>query len=123
MGAGRPVTVLVVEDERLVRLAIRHYLEKRGYRVLEAGECGEALCRMGEHDVDLVLTDITLPGRSGRELAQEITSNHPTVRVLFMSAHPRETLRRSGQVPSDSTTLQKPFTEAALVDTVRAMLA
>jgi DNA-binding response OmpR family regulator len=122
MRAHRQDTVLVVEDEALIRLAVRHYLEKGGFRVLEAANREEALSCIDERKVDLLLTDVVLSGDDGSQLAREITARQPNVRVLFMSAHPPEALRSMHRVDADSPTLQKPFTEVELIRRVRDLL-
>lgn len=119
----RPVgeTVLVVEDEPLVRLGIRHYLERHGYHVLEAAHDEEVRRILDEYGgpIDVVLTDMVLPGKSGPEIAEQVRASRSNVRVIYVSAHPNEVLVSDGRLSPNTLTLQKPFTERALVTRVR----
>lgn len=116
--------VLIVEDEPLVRLAVRGYLEPSGYRVLEACDAAEAslIFQRTESPIELLITDAMLPGVSGRQVAEELAALRPSLRVLFMSAHPAETLYEMGRVPEGALTLQKPFTQPELMQMLRAVL-
>ncbi|MCA9689704.1 MAG: PAS domain S-box protein [Myxococcales bacterium] len=111
--------VLVVEDEKLVRLTVRHYLEKAGYQVLEAGDGERAMMTANQEAFDVLLTDMTLPGISGQELASALTARLPTLPVIFMTAHEPEDLRASGRLPEQSVALKKPFDESELVEAIR----
>jgi two-component system, cell cycle sensor histidine kinase and response regulator CckA len=118
-------TVLVVEDERLVRLAVRAYLEDAGFRVLEA-ETPERALELVEKDggaaeghVDLLLTDVRLPGMGGDALARAILAKRPRLPVLFMSAYPPAELRDQGLLPVGAHAVQKPVSAEALVAAVR----
>ncbi len=119
----RPVgeTVLIVEDEPLVRLAMRHYLERHGYHVLEAADDGDVGRILDEYGgpIDVVLTDMVLPGKSGPEIAEQVRANRPNARVIYTSAHPNEVLVSDGRLSANTPTLQKPFSERALVTRVR----
>ena len=124
----RPTTgnqrILLVEDERLVRLTVRHYLEALGYRVVEAGEPNEALGRLERSaaDFDLLLTDVVMPGFGGKELAHRARSIRPGIRVLLMSAHPREELLARGSLSKDDDLLGKPFSQGELARAIRRVL-
>lgn len=113
---AEPETVLVVEDERLVLLTTEHYLRKAGYRPLTASTPADALelARSHEGPLDILLTDVSLPVMGGQELAQRIQKLHPSVRLLFMSAFPREKLTQEGWVDADAETIEKPFSEEQL---------
>lgn len=115
-------TVLVVDDQRLVRMTIRYYLEEHGFRVLEAGSRDEARSHIGATPVDVLLTDIVLPGTDGQGLARELRQRAPDLRVLYMSAHPTDVLRSSGRLAPGDAALEKPFTASALVENLRAVL-
>jgi PAS domain S-box-containing protein len=116
-------TVLLVEDEVLVRQSVRHYLTRWGYRVLEAGDAEEALELIRTRpDIDLLLTDMVLPRASGSELARTAAGLRPQLPVLFMSAHPKIKLVRERSLDADAPALQKPFTEDTLVAKVREVL-
>ncbi|PRQ10105.1 Blue-light-activated protein [Enhygromyxa salina] len=120
---GGDETVLVVEDEALVRQTVRNYLERWGYRVLEAGDGAEALDLLrARPDIDLLVTDMVLPRSSGSELVREAAGLRPQLRVLFMSAYPKVKLIRERQLDREAPTLQKPFTEDTLLTKVREVL-
>jgi CheY-like chemotaxis protein len=117
-------TILVVEDEATVRLATRLYLEAAGYRVLEAATGRQAveLLTIGDPRVDLLLTDVGLPGFSGAGLAaraRELTENLP---IVFMSAHPAGWLIDNGRLAPGERSLQKPFTKADLIEKIAEAL-
>jgi PAS domain S-box-containing protein len=121
---GGSETILLVEDERLVRLAIRHYLERNGYRVLEA-RCGpEAIecCQRYPAQIDLLLADVVLPSMSGPHTARLVEELRPGIKVLHISAHEPEWLEDQLQLDSGTETLQKPFDEANLLMRVREVL-
>jgi PAS domain S-box-containing protein len=124
LSVGQPVaTVLVVEDDRAVRVHARRHLEDAGYAVLEAADVEEALRLCSARgSIDLVLADVVLPGPSGPALAAGVARLRPQVRLLFMSGYGDETLRLRGVDPSQPL-LAKPFTAETLVSAVRASLA
>jgi two-component system cell cycle sensor histidine kinase/response regulator CckA len=110
-------TVLVVEDEPQVRRMAARALAEVGHRVLEAADGREAitvLSRAGQ-GVDLVLTDVAMPGMSGRELADRLHIARPDVRVIFMSGYADDEIVRRGLLGPDQPFIQKPFTPATLV--------
>jgi PAS domain S-box-containing protein len=117
-------TVLVVEDDDLVRAAIRHYLQAAGMVVEEASDGAQALarCRDLDRPIDLVVTDIALRHVSGDAIARELESLRPQVGVLFISAHSTEELRRAGRLPEGTRSLQKPFDALMLLAGVRKAL-
>ncbi len=117
-------TVLVVEDQRLVRMTIRDYLERWGYRVLEAGDSDQGLQIGRKHirEIALLITDIVLPGITGSELAHRLVTKNPELPVIFMSAHPRGLLVEERRLPASATLLQKPFSEMELLSRIRDVL-
>jgi PAS domain S-box-containing protein len=116
-------TVLLVEDEDPVRALAREVLEKNGYRVLEAQDATAALAlRSTTGDIDLLVTDMVMPGPSGRELAERLTEMQPGLRVLFISGYTGDGISRSGQLGPGTSFLQKPFTPDTLVRKVREVL-
>jgi signal transduction histidine kinase/CheY-like chemotaxis protein len=120
-SGGRGETVLVVEDEEAVRRAVRRVLERAGYAVLEAAEGPGAVEAYRDVPVDLLLTDVVMPGGiSGPELAEAFRSSHPGVRVLFMSGYSSEAVR--ARALADGVVVEKPFTEAVLLQKVREAL-
>lgn len=122
---GGDETILVVEDERLVRASIRHLLESLGYRVLEAAGPEEALglCEKEGEGIDLLLTDIVMPGLSGGELARRLQARFPGLRALFMSAFSGRRLVEEGRLEAGQPTLEKPFTQEELAAKVREVLS
>jgi len=117
-------TILLVEDDTGVRDLVRHELLKTGYQVLEAKNGVEACLtatQQGYH-VDLLLTDVVMPGMNGRELAQHLCVIKPNLRVLFMSGYLDDISVNRGMNPHRTTFLQKPFTPAVLLRTIRALL-
>jgi PAS domain S-box-containing protein len=117
-------TVLLTEDEEQVRQMIRIILEMGGYRVLEAPGGAEALALYEQHEgqIDLIMTDVVMPGMSGRELAQSLETLHPGIRVLYMSGYTDDAIVRHGLLDQEITFLQKPFTPEALMRKVREVL-
>ena len=117
-------TVLVVEDEHPIRLLVRRFLEARGYRVLEAGSGPEAMRIAREHSgvIHLMVTDVEMPRMSGREVAFQLASERPDMKVLYMSGHTEDTIVDHGIVEQGLAFLSKPFTQEGLLDRVRALL-
>jgi CheY-like chemotaxis protein len=117
-------TILVVEDEDMVRSLSREVLESCGYTVLEAKNGIEALevCESKDKKIDLLITDIVMPQMGGRELAEKLAESHPHIRVLFTSGYTDDAIVRHGLINDDSKFIQKPFTLDALARAVREML-
>ena len=117
--------VLLVEDDVLVRAAARHILRKLGHRVVEAANAEAALTACDRHggSLDLLLTDMIMPGMDGGRLALEIRTRYPQIRVIIMSAHPEEVLLEQGRIVPGQITIEKPFDEAALAACVRRAFA
>lgn len=117
-------TVLVVEDEGQVRTLECGILEANGYHVLAASHGGEALriCQDYPGTIHLLVTDLILPQLNGRELARQVVPIRPSMKVLYVSGYPDETLVTAGVVRSKVTFLQKPFASDALLRSVRNVL-
>jgi CheY-like chemotaxis protein len=117
-------TVLLVEDEAPVREFVRRTLEHAGYKVLEAGNPNEALQTLERiaGRVDLVLTDVVMPGMSGRMMAERLNSRYPRLRILFMSGNAEivDLLTRARDV--GGVMLSKPFTPTLLIERVSEAL-
>jgi PAS domain S-box-containing protein len=117
-------TILLVEDEPEVRKLTREMLVRLGYRVLEARDGAQALEVWRERcdSVDLLLTDVIMPHKSGRELAEELTGLRPGLKVLYMSGYTDEVIARHGIGQDDAALLPKPFSPEALGLKVRSIL-
>jgi two-component system cell cycle sensor histidine kinase/response regulator CckA len=117
-------TILVVDDEDPIRLVISKVLSKAGHRVLEAEHGAEALRVTAAHDgrIDLIITDLYMPGMRGTEIAEQIRESHPETRVLYMSGFEDEDIQRSG-VHAGASFLPKPFTLDQLSAAVAEALA
>jgi two-component system, cell cycle sensor histidine kinase and response regulator CckA len=117
-------TVLLAEDEDAVRRLSQRALETEGYTVLAAANAREALSRIEHHGgpVHLLLTDVVMPGMSGPELAQRVTTLRPGTRLLYISGYPGESLVQRGGIAEGAPFLQKPFTPEELVRKVREVL-
>ncbi len=118
-------TVLVVEDEAMIRSNVRECLQQLGYQVLEAesGEIALKLCEEHRGKVDLVLTDLVMPAMGGHELAGELAERHPEVKMLFMSGYTEDTAARRDILLRGSAFLQKPFSVGDLSNAVQQALA
>jgi two-component system cell cycle sensor histidine kinase/response regulator CckA len=116
-------TILVVEDEPSVRSLVARVLRRQGYNVYEASAASGALELLKDSPhIDLLLTDVVLPGMGGPELAEAVEQVAPQVKVLFMSGYTRDAAILSGRVGPGVTLLEKPFTPDALARQVREVL-
>jgi two-component system cell cycle sensor histidine kinase/response regulator CckA len=121
---GGNETVLLAEDEEAVRRLAAMALERNGYRVIAAPDGLAALDMAAAHDgrIDLLLTDVIMPGLNGRELATRFATIHPEARVLFMSGYAGDTLSAQGVLDSSVAFLAKPFVPTELARKVRETL-
>jgi PAS domain S-box-containing protein len=117
-------TILLVEDEVNLRQLARQYLETQGYKILEADDGAAALQITAGHQgpIDLLLTDVVMPGMNGRELARRVSVQRPDVRVLYMSGYTENAIGHNGMIDAGINLLQKPFSLPALKDKVREVL-
>ncbi len=117
-------TVLLVEDEAVVRRLAGKILERQGYRVLTANDTQDAyeMARAFEEPIDLMLSDVIMPGLNGRQLYEKIKPLRPHMRVLFMSGYTEDAIARHGVLDKEFSFLQKPFTMAGLARKVREVL-
>ena len=117
-------TILLVEDETHLRQLARQYLETQGYKVLEAEDGAAALQTVDGYKgtIDLLLTDVIMPGMNGRELATRVNALLPDVRVLYMSGYAENAVGTDGTLDAGINLLQKPFSLPALKDRVREVL-
>jgi PAS domain S-box-containing protein len=117
-------TILLVEDETNLRRLARQYLETQGYKILEAEDGAAALQIVDGYKgtIDLLLTDVIMPGMNGRELAAHVVKLLPEVRVLYMSGYTENAVGLDGTLDAGINLLQKPFSLPALKDRVRELL-
>jgi len=117
-------TILVVEDEKTLREVTVALLQGAGYRVLEAKDPEEALRIITDSDppIDLLLTDVVMPGRSGADLATEGRKRRPRLRSVFMSGYTGDLVQRQGVEIDESSFLEKPFTKRSLLTKVYSVL-
>lgn len=122
--SGGTETVLLVEDEDVVRRLAKDILEGAGYKVLSANGGMEAagLCAAGQKEIDLLLTDVVMPETSGKEVAERVSKLVPGIKVLFMSGYTDEAIVHHGVLDSNVEFIQKPFTPVALAKKVRQVL-
>ena len=115
------LTIMVVDDEKAVRQVVRRTLQRLGHRVLEADSGKAALATVAAHEgsLDMVLTDVMMPGMSGRELAAQLADAYPRLRVIFMSGYAELEVHQDGTSTSRNAFLQKPFSVAEIESTVR----
>jgi two-component system, cell cycle sensor histidine kinase and response regulator CckA len=120
---GGQETILLVEDEAMLRTLTRNVLELLGYTVLEAATGPEACAVSDQHsgDIDLLLTDVVMPGMNGAALAQRLTESRPALRVLYMSGYTGQGVGQ-GVLPEQCHFIPKPFTREDLARKVRETL-
>jgi PAS domain S-box-containing protein len=117
-------TILLVEDEVTLRRLASQYLEMQGYKILEAQDGAAALQIVSGHQgpIDLLLTDVIMPGMNGRQLARHVAAQLPDIRVLYMSGYAENAISHNGMLDAGINLLQKPFGLPALKDKVREIL-
>jgi signal transduction histidine kinase/ActR/RegA family two-component response regulator len=122
--AGGCETVLLVEDEESVRELVRVTLVSRGYKVIEAenGECGLRVAEAFKEKIDILITDVVMPGIGGRELAKKLVSLRPGISVLYLSGYTEDAVVAPGALGPGTAFLQKPFTLQNLAKKVREVL-
>src|SRR4029079_16700849 len=117
-------TVLLVEDEAGVRDLARRMLELAGYSVLDAssGQDAEAIFDQHRGAIDLLVTDVVMPGMSGPDLFRRLTVAQPALKVVYISGHATEAMARQLKANRGQPHVQKPFTSGQLVSYVRSVL-
>jgi two-component system cell cycle sensor histidine kinase/response regulator CckA len=121
---GGSETVLLAEDEESVRQLVRETLEAKGYKVLEADNGEAALQIVSSHagKIDMLITDVVMPGMSGRELSARLCASCPHTKVLYLSGYTEDAIVHEGVIDPDTAFLQKPFTLQMLSRKVREVL-
>ncbi|HEY4319917.1 MAG TPA: response regulator [Gemmatimonadales bacterium] len=124
VAASGGETVLLVEDDDAVRRATRKMLERTGYSVLEAadGKAGLAVAAQHRQRIDLVVTDLMMPGMDGHAFAQALQADYPDLQVIFTSGYTDDAVVRRGLIDSSQTFLQKPFTIRDITGVIRSVL-
>jgi PAS domain S-box-containing protein len=122
---SQPRTVLLVEDESPLRLAVGEMLRRRGFKVFDAGDGLSAisLLRANAGKIDLILLDLTIPGASSREVVEEAAHVRPDIRVILTSAYSQEMVRNTVSAPQIRSFIRKPFRLGDLVKTLENVLA
>jgi two-component system, cell cycle sensor histidine kinase and response regulator CckA len=122
--SGGSETVLVAEDEEAVRHLVCRVLRAKGYRVLEArhAEAALDLAAATAEPIDLLVSDLVMPGLGGRALADRLLNLRPALRVLFITGYAPEAVERQGRLPAGHGLLEKPFTADQLAHKVRETL-
>jgi two-component system cell cycle sensor histidine kinase/response regulator CckA len=115
-------TVLVVEDEDVVRGLVRQVLAGAGFEVLVARDGEEAFALAAENPVDVLLTDLLMPKLGGQEVAEQLRASHPDLKVVYMSGYAESGLFSDGGLPPGTAFLEKPFTFSELTERVQGVL-
>jgi two-component system cell cycle sensor histidine kinase/response regulator CckA len=117
-------TILLVEDEDSLREVTRDFLQNGGYEVLEAdsGESALELTKQYQGRLDLLLTDVIMPGISGRQLADQLVPSRPEMKILFMSGYTQELVGHHGVLTPETVLLEKPFGVESLLTKIREVL-
>jgi two-component system cell cycle sensor histidine kinase/response regulator CckA len=123
-AAGGSETVLLVEDEESVRQLVRDTLAAKGYKVIEApnGEAGLKVSDEHTGTIEVLITDVVMPGLGGRELAKRVSAARPNIKVLFLSGYTEDAIIHEGVLEPGTAFLQKPFTLQMLSRKVREVL-
>jgi DNA-binding NtrC family response regulator len=117
-------TILLVEDDEMVRNLVRETLERQGYKMIDAADPLEAR-RIADHHkgaIQLLITDVVMPRLNGKDLALQVSQRRPDIKVLYMSGYTDSAIVNSGILQKEVAFLQKPFTPAALIEKVHDVL-
>lgn len=119
-------TILLVEDEELLRAGVQEMLELQGYRVIAAPDGRQALACLESHAVDLIITDLVMPKMDGVDFVQQLRKTRPDVPVIVVSGSTRNIMQRYGietiQVPGADASLPKPFKSLDLIAQIKQLL-
>ncbi|MBS0560801.1 MAG: response regulator [Proteobacteria bacterium] len=118
--ADAALAILLVEDDALVRAMTGELLASMGHAVAEAADADDALSLLAARRFDLMITDLSLPGMPGDELAERVRAAHPALPIVFVSGHPEAAIRTQRPGFADASFLQKPYDEHTLAASIRA---
>ena len=118
-------TILLVEDDDVVRKLVREVLDNEGYRLLEAanGVAALSICAQYEDPIHLLLTDVIMPEMSGRALADRLVPQRPQMKILYMSGYTDDVIVHHGVLDEGTAFIQKPFAPDVLARKVREVLS
>jgi DNA-binding NtrC family response regulator len=124
-ASERRPTVLVVDDEEDLRDIMRRMLERRGFDTLVAGDSQQAISACREHpgDIDILVTDLGLPGVSGGDLSRAATELRPEMQVVYISGLPKDIAVADGLIDDDALLVKKPFTSDLLIGALKSVLS
>ncbi len=124
LPTAQGTTILLVEDDELMRSVTRQILVEQGYQVIEASDGIAALASLTAHRgrINLLLTDVVMKGMSGPELVQRLSESHPELKVVYMSGYTGELIAEREVLKNGITLLEKPFTRSNLLKTIHASL-
>lgn len=121
-----PVTILLVDDEELLRAGVQEMLEMTGYTVITAANGQEAMACLTQQNIDLVITDLVMPKMDGVDFVDQVRKIRPDVPVIVVSGSTRNIMQRYGidsiQVPGADASLSKPFKGVDLMSQIKALL-
>ena len=119
-----PGTILLVENGEILRPLLVEILQREGHEVLAAKDAGEALPIWDQHSgrINLIVTDVVMPGMSGKELVERLRSLRPEVKVIYISGYESSLLSTDNKFGPEAVFLQKPFRPAELIQLVREAL-
>lgn len=124
LPAGNRETILLAEDDRFVRMLTKHILTKYGYQVIEAVDGEDAIRTFREHldTVQLLLLDVIMPKKNGKEVYEDCRKIKPEIKVVFMSGHPYDVITKQGFAAGEISFIAKPLTPGDLLVSVRKVL-
>jgi DNA-binding response OmpR family regulator len=124
-SSSLPRTVLLVEDEPPLRLAVGKMLRRRGFKVFEAGDgfAAISLLRANADKIDLILLDLTIPGAASDEVVAEAAQVRPDIRVILTSAYSRGMVKGTASAPQVRSFIRKPFRMEELLEAIKGVLS
>jgi len=123
-GAGRPKTILLADDENMVREIVKMLLESRGYTVISAADGNDAVNKFYKHKdhIDMLLFDVTMPGKNGRDAYKTIKETKPDIKVLLMSGYTKDIVSNKDLREKGVYFLQKPVSPDVLFGKIDEIL-